>query len=560
MRIPQQVIDNTVRLLDNKYNISVQHTKKLMRLHDLEQCENMLGVKLSKADMLSLLLNTVGSQFFAGSKEEVIKLRADIIAGWNKDDIEREFQKDGKTSGNSVAHKIRVLSKKKWHSGKGWANTFISCSGFDSIFAGVAKDGKKLSCEEVPPFIKAPELIDFQIQLKNELIDTLKMNGDKAKCLISLPTGGGKTRTAVEAYVEWLKPRFSKGEYLLWIAQSEELCEQAIDSVRQVWSSSEFSETLWVYRFYGSHKIDLDSLSDGGVVVCSIKKLFNAIEKRSDEAKKLVQNCGAVIIDEAHRAVTKMYESLYEYAKSLRGDDMFPICGLTATPGRNIDAHKLPTVFNYQLFTPKLGKEFEDNPLKFFRDRGYLATPNFIPVPTGINIDIPLYNATDEELEDYFKDKKNKELAQNIERNKVIIESLKAIPKGQQTIVYTCTVEHANLLSSIMNHYGRSSVAISSDTHNSLRYRYIQQFKNREIEFIFNHSVLTTGFDAPKTQNIVICRPIFSDVLYEQIVGRGLRGIEFGGTESCDIIDFSDTISRYGDQKSYVRFRDLWKG
>ena len=80
-----------------------------------------------------------------------------------------------------------------------------------------------------------------------------------------------------------------------------------------------------------------------------------------------------------------------------------------------------------------------------------------------------------------------------------------------------------------------------------------------EIDFIFNHSVLTTGFDAPKTENIFLCRPIFSDVLYEQIVGRGLRGPEFGGTPTCHIYDFSDTILRFGDQQSYNRFKSAWE-
>lgn len=57
--------------------------------------------------------------------------------------------------------------------------------------------------------------MDFQIELKNALINTLNEKGDEAKCVISLPTGGGKTRTAVEAFVEWLQPRFAEGKYLI---------------------------------------------------------------------------------------------------------------------------------------------------------------------------------------------------------------------------------------------------------------------------------------------------------------------------------------------------------
>ena len=87
---------------------------------------------------------------------------------------------------------------------------------------------------------------------------------------------------------------------------------------------------------------------------------------------------------------------------------------------------------------------------------------------------------------------------------------------------------------------------------------YIDKFKSDELQFIINHSVLTTGFDAPKTDHIVLCRPTFSDILYEQIVGRGLRGPRFGGTETCTIIDFCDTCERFGDQQSYKRFETFW--
>ena len=56
-----------------------------------------------------------------------------------------------------------------------------------------------------------------------------------------------------------------------------------------------------------------------------------------------------------------------------------------------------------------------------------------------------------------------------------------------------------------------------------------------------NCEVLTTGFDAPRVTHVVMARPTVSQVLYEQMVGRGLRGAEFGGTGPCTIIDCKDT-------------------
>lgn len=57
-----------------------------------------------------------------------------------------------------------------------------------------------------------------------------------------------------------------------------------------------------------------------------------------------------------------------------------------------------------------------------------------------------------------------------------------------------------------------------------------------------NYGVLTTGFDAPSVRCVVVARPTVSHVLYEQMIGRGLRGPAFGGTDQCLIIDVDDNI------------------
>jgi len=109
-----------------------------------------------------------------------------------------------------------------------------------------------------------------------------------------------------------------------------------------------------------------------------------------------------------------------------------------------------------------------------------------------------------------------------------------------------------------MSALGRRSASISAKTPVSLRRVLIEEFRNGQIEFLFNFGVLTTGFDAPKTNYIVICRPTTSVILYEQIVGRGMRGPKFRGTPDCTVIDFSDNILRMGVQMAYSRFSEEW--
>ncbi len=552
---------DTAELLINNYGLTTKFINQLAEERGMSNLLDMLNRSLSSYDILQLMLRVEGSDFFAGSKASTKELRKRIIDCWTKEVRDDEFQKRCKSNGKSDNHKSRKLAELNWMRGGAWPRTFMENSGIDILFSGKKSAAVRYEdYEDVEPYKRLPTLKDYQLHLKGELKSALMELGDEAKCLISLPTGSGKTRIAVEAYTEFLRPRFFAGKYLIWIAQSEELCEQAILTFQQIWQHMEFTESLRIYRMYGNHRLHEADMC-GGVVVCSITKLYKALEQGgTEETKLLIENCGACIIDEAHRAVTMMYNTFYKYSQRLRGTKMFPVCGLTATPGRTDDITKLTNFFIFKLVTPNLPDEYKAKPVHYFRDMGFLARPIHEVIATGATYTIEFdSNKPDPSLDDleFEMSRGCKELALNADRNKKILEKLLSIKQGQ-VIVYACNVEHARLLAAALVVNGRKAASITANTTRCKRQVYIERFRNGEIEFLINHSVLTTGFDAPKTNYIVICRPIFSDILYEQIVGRGLRGPEFGGTETCRIIDFTDNLGRFGDQQSYHRFEEFW--
>lgn len=268
----------------------------------------------------------------------------------------------------------------------------------------------------------------------------------------------------------------------------------------------------------------------------------------------------SMIIDEAHHATAKSYKLLFDRVRQLVGDELFPICGLTATPGRsNDETMKLVDEFDAYLIHPTLPnhRKYNNNSLLYFREKGYLAEPIFLMHQNGETIEIK------DEYIDVDSDDVNGEflkiLAEDNNRNHKIIRYMLNIPSGSSTIVYACTVEHAEFLSMIMDSLGRKSAVISSNTPKQIRRIHIAAFKRGEIEFLFNYGVLTTGFDAPKTDHLIICRPTSSIILYEQMIGRGLRGPKFGGTKECKIMDFSQNIKRHGKPLAYARFIRDWK-
>ncbi len=557
-------------LLVNKYNVSAQLLGQLFGTNQREQSNSIMkslgGTQLSRLDVARLLVHRKGPSLFAGGEEVTRELRMQLLKKLSDKEIQDLFDRYPATNGKilSPSYMRKPLAERKWYSGKNWAKDFVASLGFPLIFAGVMQAEKVPTIYEVSPLKVPPKLTAFQEGLKIKMLEVLKHDGTKTRCMVTLPTGGGKTRVAVEAFIEWLQPRFAEGQYLVWVAQSEELCEQAIACIEQMWGSRDFPSSLRIYRFFGGRSVSLEDFRiRGGVVVASIQQLYSRI-KTSDEAlETILKNTGAMIIDEAHRAVSPMYDSLLNKAEELCGQDLFPICGLTATPGRaglnrEEETNKLVERFQMYLVKPDLGKEYEEDPERYFREHGFLARAHHIVNQLGME-----YELTDDEFNkiDGSGDLPLgflKRLADDNDRNLHIVRRLLKLPESTPTLVYACTVEHAYFLSVILTAQGRKSGAVSAETPMTLRRGLIQDFKEGKIEFLCNYGVLTTGFDAPQTQCIALCRPTTSEVLYEQIIGRGLRGPKFGGTPECTIIDFADNIHRLGRSLAYKRFDHLW--
>lgn len=111
----------------------------------------------------------------------------------------------------------------------------------------------------------------------------------------------------------------------------------------------------------------------------------------------------------------------------------------------------------------------------------------------------------------------------------------------------------------LLRRNGRSAAVVTGTTRRATRRYLIEEFRAGRVQVLCNFGVLTTGFDAPKIQAIIIARPTLSGVLYEQMIGRGMRGPRNGGTDYCVIIDMVDNIRRFQGQMAYTRMQDYWR-
>lgn len=451
---------------------------------------------------------------------------------------------------------LEEVALKAWHAGKRSARTFCQAFGFPGIFAGRPSDGRQPDLEEVQPALEIPALKDFQQDVVDQILDILD-GRDQSRGMLSLPTGAGKTRTAMTAITRYQDRH--PDSLVVWLATTGEICEQAVQSFMQVRKSDPPLKPIQVQRFWGSHSLDPDL--DRGIMVASVQKMHSQLQ-RDRLPRFLLDEVEAVFFDEGHHATARTYDLTIQYLRDESQAQRVPIVGLTATPGRGSDpesraSKKLVEQFEGKLITPRLSGW--NDPVTELQDRGILSSVK--PLEVRTNREYELSEKMAEHWEEFrdFGPRFLEKVGRDEERNAIILQHIDKFGAAKQGLIYACSVEHAKQLAFLLTKTGYESTVITGETRGSIRDQSIQRFQDGEIQFLTNFGVLTTGFDAPNVELIALARPIASQVLYEQMLGRGLRGPEFGGTEECTILDFEDSIDLHGKPLAYRRFVSLWE-
>ena len=455
----------------------------------------------------------------------------------------------------------------RWHPGKGDAVRFVEACGLPVALSGLVGDGRRPRIEEVEQYVHLKPLHDWQEDVARRALSLFRdRHYDRRKAILSLPTGAGKTRTTVHALVELLWDTTDENRPVVWIAQSEELCEQAIECIGQVWryQSVRLAETsrrgqsaLRIQRFFGVHRLDEEPAH---VVVTSIPKLHRALglgkgrkdPQIAEDALRLFEDPRAVIIDEAHHAIAPTYRQVI---RRFTANSRCPILGLTATPGRRSqdETKELAKSFEGRLICP----EWKD-PHGRLVDEQVLARVERAEVE-GDRVRLSADERQQFELWQDIPEKTLNRLGESNGRNQRLLAELDKVPSGCPTLIFACSMDHARLLTLALRAKGRRAAFVSGETPKALRRRYVAEFRQGEIECLVNCEVLTTGFDAPKVEVVVLAHPTMSAIKYEQMVGRGLRGPKNGGTDLCQVIDVVDNMDVHGATMSYARYRDEWK-
>ena len=377
-----------------------------------------------------------------------------------------------------------------------------------------------------------------------------------ARFLIQMPTGSGKTRTAMEFLCEVLNAS-QEDSLVVWIAHSEELCSQAVECFSDVWSHVG-RHRLDCYRCWGSDG-DLPIAPSGrGVVFGGFQRLHSIHKRDSNRITNLSKRVRLVVVDEAHKVTAPTYKSVADAFLGNAGK----LVGLTATPGRSA------TEASENL---KLASYFHDHIVRLHEADGVSA----IEMLRRKRVLSRLVSDPLHSRRSYALSKKDREfvaesfdlpagvlskIADDDVRNVEIIQRLlKECNQGKKIIFFGCNIEHSRFICALLVYYGIKAAHVDGKTGSMRRRHTIESFKNGDTQVICNFGILTTGFDAPKTDVVFIARPTASVVLYSQMIGRGLRGPLLGGTETCVLIDVRDNIEGFeGQTELYEYFDEYW--
>ena len=196
-------------------------------------------------------------------------------------------------------------------------------------FFGVVRD-VRAPADTSPDAMKAVAgyaLFDHQRAAAERVVHAL--GNAPRKVILHMPTGAGKTRTAMHVVAEHL--RRHEPTVVCWLAQNAELLDQAADEFENAWRFLGNRETGLV-RFWGHRRPDVLDIQDG-VIVSGLAKM-SALDNRDPATLlRLADRVSLTIIDEAHQAIAPTYAAILTALYSKRPHNA--LLGLTATPGRS---------------------------------------------------------------------------------------------------------------------------------------------------------------------------------------------------------------------------------
>tara|TARA_R110002073_G_scaffold72537_1_gene177237 strand:+ start:214165 stop:215721 length:1557 start_codon:yes stop_codon:yes gene_type:complete len=346
------------------------------------------------------------------------------------------------------------------------------------------------------------ELYSYQKGAIDKIFTSFEDAPEDYHLLYQLPTGGGKTVIFSEIVRQYLKHHNKK---VLVMTHRIELCKQ---------TSKMLTEFNVVNKVIDS-KADLTDQKKYSCFVAMVETLNN----RLNEGKLDISDIGLVIIDEAHyNSFTKLFK-FFEKAFML---------GVTATPlSSNI---KLPMNENYNELI--VGETIES-----LIQNKFLASAKMISYNMGLTSLIVGSNG------DYTV-KSSEDLYTNNDMLGKLVEAYERSSKGKKTLIFNNGINTSLYVYDTFKSAGYPVAHLDNTASKKHRRQILKWFKETPNAILTSVSILTTGFDEPTVDTIILNRATKSLTLYYQMIGRGSRILK--QKPEFTVIDLGNNFHRFG--------------
>ena len=410
-------------------------------------------------------------------------------------------------------------------------------------------------------FRTLPRLHDYQVKVMQNVQNLFVAHSTNHRGMLSMPTGSGKTRVAVQSLVEMMRDDKLTGG-VLWVADREELLEQAVEAWQGVWASDgELAGTLTISRLWGGRRQPLP-VGERNVIVASIQTLYSRFSQDSRFLSDFIFD--VVVMDEAHRSTAPSYTKVLEnlgLGRTYRSHEPCLI-GLTATPYRGFSEKETQRLRyrygHHRLDHGAFPSRDTNEVIRYLQAEGILAKADHAIIKGG------KFQLSDKELVSakkmpWLPRSVETRIGQDASRSRRIVDAyLAKVDPDWPTLIFSTSVEHSAKLAELFNLKGIAAETVSAKTNMSIRRDIVQKFKAGDVKVLINYGIFREGFDAPKIRVVIVARPVYSPNLYFQMIGRGLRGAKNGGHPRCLVLNVHDNIANFGNALSFSELDWLW--
>lgn len=360
------------------------------------------------------------------------------------------------------------------------------------------------------------KLYKYQKESIEAIFERIDKYPESYNLLFQLPTGGGKTVIFSELsrkYIERTNKR------VLILTHRIELCGQ----------TSRMLDNLGVKNKIIDSKVkELPEKKDYMCFVAMVETLNN----RLNEEKIEMEDVGLLIVDEAHY---NSFRKLFKYfSKQI-------ILGVTATPlSSNV---KLPLKDNYNELI--VGESITS-----LINQGYLAKAatynydvNLRSLKVGINGD---YTVSSSE-----------KLYSNFLMQEKLLYAYEEKSKGAKTLIFNNGINTSKAVYEMFLEEGYEIRHLDNTHSEKERAEILKWFKEKPDAILSSVSILTTGFDEPTVETVILNRATKSLTLFHQMIGRGSRVLN--NKKNFTIIDLGNNARRFGLWESHVDWQQIFK-